>query len=307
MGRGKVVGKHGSDIPGEFAHRIERAFGDDGRAWLERLPAIVADCKRRWSLSVGPPFASANYSYTAPAQDPQGAWLVLKLAVPGPFVAAEIDALRLFDGDGTARLIDSDEGLGAMLLERLEPGGLLLEVEEREAMSVAAGLMARLKKPVPPVHRFHDVWEWMRGLERLRSAFDGGTGPFPADLVERAEALLASPSGERMILHGDLHHYNILSARRAPWLAIDPKGIVGEPEYEAAAFLRNSLLDQPEPRNVLSMRIDRLAAEAGLDRERMIGWGLADRVLSAWWSYEESRRADEADLAIAALYAELQS
>ena len=156
------------------------------------------------------------------------------------------------------------------------------------------------------MHRFHDIWEWMQGLERLRSAFGGGTGPFPADLVERAEALLATPSGEKAVLHGDLHHYNILSAGREPWLAIDPKGIVGEPEYEAAAFLRNNLLDQPEPRSVLSARIDQLADEAGLDRERMIGWGLADRVLSAWWSFEESGRADESDLAVAAMYAELQ-
>ena len=108
--------------------------------------------------------------------------------------------------------------------------------------------MVRLRKTLPPEHRFHDVWEWMRGLERLRSAFDGGTGPFPAPLVERAEAHLGNPSGQNLVLHGDLHHYNILSAEREPWLAIDPKGIVGEPEYEAAAFLRNNLLDRPEPR-----------------------------------------------------------
>jgi len=307
MGRGKIVGKHRGDIPGEFAGRIERAFGDDGRAWLGSLPSLVAECEQRWSLTAGPPFEPLSYSYTAPARDRQGARAVLKLAVPGPFTVAEIDALRLFDGDGAARLIDSDEGLGAMLLERMEPGDLLLGMEDdREAMSIAAGLMVRLRRPVPPEHRFHDVWEWMQGLERLRSAFDGGTGPFPAHLVERAETHLRAPSGKNAVLHGDLHHYNILSARREPWLAIDPKGIVGEPEYEAAAFLRNKLLDQPEPRRVLSARIDQLADEAGLGRERMIGWGLADRVLSAWWSYEESGRADEADLAVAAMYTDLQ-
>ena len=299
--------EHEAGIPGEFARRIERAFGDDGRAWLGSLPSLVAECERRWSLAAGPPFAPLSYSYTAQARDRHGARVVLKLAVPGPFTVAEIDVLRLFDGDGAARLIDSDEGLGAMLLERLEPGELLLDVDDdREATNIAADLMTRLRRPVPPVHRFHDIWEWMQGLERLRSAFGSGTGPFPADLIERAEALLASPSGEKAVLHGDLHHYNILSAGREPWLAIDPKGIVGEPEYEAAAFLRNNLLDQPTPRGVLSMRIDQLADEARLDRERMIAWGLADRVLSAWWSYEESGRADESDLAVAAMYAELQ-
>ena len=105
---------------------------------------------------------------------------------------------------------------------------------------------------------------------------------------------------------GDLNHSNILAAERGPWLAIDPKWIVGEPEYEGAAFLRNNLLDRPDPLRVLRRRVDQLAEEAELDTERMIGWGLADRVLSAWWSYEESGRPDDDDLACAALYAELQ-
>ena len=168
------------EIPGDFARRIKRAHGDGGRAWLGRLPALIAECERRWSLSVGPPFTPLTHSYTAPARGPRGIGVVLKLVVPGHFTVAEIDALRLLDGDGAARLVDSDECMGAMLLERLEPGGLLLEVQdEREATSVAAGLMVRLRRPVPPKHRFHDVWEWMQGLERLRSAFDGGDRAVP--------------------------------------------------------------------------------------------------------------------------------
>ncbi len=294
------------DITDDFARRIERAHGGNGRAWLGRLPALIDECERRWSLSVGPPFTPLKYGYVAPARGQDGSGVVLKLAVPGEFTVAEIDALRLFDGDGAARLVDSDECLGAMVLERLEPRGLLLEMDEREATSVASGLMVRLRKPVPRRHRFHDIMEWMQGLDRLRSLFDGGTGPFPAYLVERAEAHLGNPCREPLVLHGDLYHYNILSAEREPWLAIDPKGIVGEPEYEASAFLRNNLLDRPEPRRILSMRLDLIADEAGLDRERMIGWGLADRLLSAWWSYEESGRADEGDLAIASMYASLK-
>ncbi len=301
------MGEHSIEIPGDFARRIERTHGDSGRTWLERLPGLIAECERRWSLAAGPPFGQVNYSYTAPAVGPHGAGVVLKLAVPDHSIGAEMDALRVFDGDGAARLIDSVEGLGAMLLERLEPGALLLEVDDdREATSVAAELMARLRRPVPASHRFHDILEWMQGLERLRSRFDGGTGPFPTSLVERAEAHLRNPSGEKAMLHGDLHHYNILSADREPWLAIDPKGIVAEPEYEAAAYLRNNLLDKPDPTRVLSMRIDQLANEAGLDQERMIGWGIADRVLSAWWSHEESGRPEEADLVVATMYVSLK-
>ena len=79
------------------------------RRGSDRLPTLISECESRWSLSAGPPFAPLSYSYTAPARGPHDARAVLKLAVPGPFVAAEIDALRLFDGDGAARLIDGDE------------------------------------------------------------------------------------------------------------------------------------------------------------------------------------------------------
>ncbi len=95
---------------------------------------------------------------------------------------------------------------------------------------------------------------------------------------------------EPVLLHGDLHHDNILAAEREPWLAIDPKGIVGEPAYEVGALLRNplpGLLARPEPGRVLARRIEQLAAELGFDRARIRGWALAQAVLSAWWSYED--------------------
>ena len=81
----------------------------------------------------------------------------------------------------------------------------------------------------------------------------------PDAVVERAADLLSElteTSGEPVLLHGDLHHYNILSAEREPWLAIDPKGIVGAAEFDVCAFLRNELLSQHEPERVLARRID---------------------------------------------------
>src|SRR5579859_7333229 len=96
---------------------------------------------------------------------------------------------------------------------------------------------------------------------------------------------------EPMLLHGDLHHDNILMAGRQPWLAIDPKGLVGEPAYETGALLRNALarvFSASQPQRVLARRVDQLAAELGLDRVRICGWGLAQAVLSVWWGIEDS-------------------
>ena len=74
-----------------------------------------------------------------------------------------------------------------------------------------------------------------------------------------------------VVLHGDLHHFNILAAERQPWLAIDPKGVVGEPVYETGALLRNpwpDLLSLPDPGRILARRVDQLAEELGFDRAR---------------------------------------
>jgi streptomycin 6-kinase len=99
--------------------------------------------------------------------------------------------------------------------------------------------------------------------------------------------LLAS-SEPPVLLHGDLHHFNILSAGRRPWVAIDPKGLAGERAYEAGALLRNPDTRLSTDEGAQRRRIDIFRDELALDRDRMLGWGIAQAVLSAWWSYEDS-------------------
>jgi streptomycin 6-kinase len=153
--------------------------------------------------------------------------------------------------------------------------------------------MRQLWRPLPPDHGFRSVADWAAGLGKLRPYFGGGTGPLPVALVERAEALFAAllPSmAAPVLLHGDLHHWNILAAQREPWLALDPKGIAGEPAYEVGALLRNQiprLLALPDPPAAMARRIAILADELGFDRVRLVGWGIAQAVLSAWWSIED--------------------
>jgi streptomycin 6-kinase len=256
-----------------------------------------------------PPFAPLSYNYVAPAVRADGTEAVLKLGVPHRELVTEIEALRLYDGRGMARLLEADADRGAMVLERLRPGAPLSDISDDDrAASIAAGLMTRLQRPAPPDHPFPTVEDWAAGLRRLRARFDGGTGPLPDALVERAESLfseLIDTMGPPVVLHGDLHQGNVLSAEREPWLAVDPKGVVGEAEYEAGAFLRNRLLVQSNPRAALAKRVDRFAAELACDRERVAGWGLAQAVLSAWWSYEDHGQLAQESIACAELLSNL--
>ena len=279
-------------VPEQFTKTITSTFGKAGAAWLTQLPGILELCAQRWSLTVMPHFSNLSYNYVAPAVRADGTEVILKVSVPNAEWLTELDALRLYDGRGICRLLAFDQEQGAMLLERLKPGVMLASVtDDEEATMIAAQVMRQLWRPAPLTHSFPTVANWAKGLEELRKTFDGGTGPFPIKLVEEAERLFAeliASMGEPLLLHGDLHHYNILTAEREPWLAIDPKGLVGEPAYETGALLRNpfGIEKRPDLVQFTTRRIDQLAAELVIDRARIRGWNVAQAVLSIWWDYE---------------------
>lgn len=284
-------------IPEEFARAVRAFRGAEGETWLRGLPATIEACAARWSLEVGPPFLPLSYNYVATATRDGGERFVLKLCFHGDAEAAtEREALRLFEGRGSVRLLEADEELGALLLERLEPGTKLSELcdaDDEGATSAAASVMRSLRRPAPPVHEFPSVADWGRGFRRHRVNFNGTSGPLPARLFDEAETLfrdLNDSADEQVLLHADLHHGNIIAARREPWLAIDPKGIVGDAAYEVGALLRNPndrMLGWPSLPRITERRIRQLSEELCFERERVRGWGLSQAILSAIWSCEE--------------------
>ncbi len=286
-------------IPDSLIHTNTEQRGEPGVEWLQRLPSILSECERRWHLTLGSPFPQLSYNYAAPAGYPQGAEdgsrLVVKVCFPGKEFRTEVDALGVYDGRGAVKLLDFDASLGVMLLEHLDPGTMLVAVKDDvEATSIAASVMKRLRRPAPAEHSFPTVADWTGGMSKLRGCFGGGTGPFPTRLVEEAERLfseLLSSMGEPVVLHGDLHHFNILAGEREPWLAIDPQGVIGEAEYETGALLRNPIpyiYREPHLEHLLSRRMDQLAEELGFDRQRIRGWAVAQALLSVWWYFEDT-------------------
>src|SRR5437588_1071451 len=191
-------------------------FGEEGRAWLDRLPAILAACEERWNLTVGAPVGNLSFNYVAPAVLADGTEVMLKTGLSDEF-PSQPQALRHFDGDGMVGLLAYDGQDAAMLMERLKPGTSLRAVKNDEvAISAAADVMRKLWRPLSQEHYpFPTVCDWGKGFARLRKQYDGGTGPFPPALFDKAEKLYAELSAsmaEPVLLQGVLNQYNILSS-----------------------------------------------------------------------------------------------
>ncbi|EJL27044.1 aminoglycoside phosphotransferase family protein [Brevibacillus sp. BC25] len=280
-------------LPTHFTQTIMGVHKEDGRLWLDSFHELIADCEERWSLKVLEPFP-LSYNFVAPVVFQDGRNAVLKLGVPGLDWQRELTAIRAFEGRGMVQLLDADEEKGSMLLERILPGETLDKLSnEDERIQCVADVIKRMQTPISRVGKlssmFPTIADWAVGLEKIRPHFQGGTGPIPEQMVERAMQWykkLLSTQKEQCLLHGDLHHENILRAEREPWLAIDPKGLIGETEYEVIPFLLNHL---PEDgvEEVMKQRVDGLTKALFLQKERVLAWAYCHSVLSAWWFIED--------------------
>ncbi len=264
-----------------------------GAEWLERLPRLVAECAEGWSLRVGDPYAGGNVAWVAPVELVDGTPAVLKVNFPEPESEREGDALDFWAGAGAVRLLAEDKSRRALLLERCVPGTQLwVGPEDRETLRVAAGVLRALWRPPPAGHRFRALADLAASwAEELPATWEREGRPYDRALLDDAVAFLrdAGPAqGEQVVVHQDFHSGNVLRATREPWLAIDPKPVVGEREFDTASLLRDrrwELRTDPQPEARIRRRLDFLAAELDLDRERMRGWGIAHAL--AWGSDAE--------------------
>lgn len=226
------------------------------------LAALAREVAAEWGVELGEPFALARYSYVAPA----GEDAVLKVTPPEDDESdEEADALELWAGDRAVRLLRHDRARRALLLERVVPGGDLADLVEEDATAVAVGLAGRLWRGglspgLSPFRSVHDhVPRWL--------AAAGGH-----ELAPLARQLYAGlDRRDDTLVHGDFHHHNILDSQRG-FLAIDPKPMLGEPEYDVPSFLWNPLPYRMQL-DVTERRLAAFAA-AGLDEERMRKWAV---------------------------------
>lgn len=255
--------------------------------WLEELPAIVEQAADRWQLTVLPPFLPGGMTaWVAPVLRSDGSEAVLKVTWPHPEAEHEIAALLAWNGEGAVRVYEEGrvEGAWLALLERCRPGALLRDEPAEEQDLVITSLLQQLwQGPAPdslrPLSEMCDQWaaEYEERSAAERAVLDPGIGRAGMELLR---SLPRQPVAA-VVLHTDLHAGNVLSAERAPWLAIDPKPYLGDPCYDLTQHLLNCLERlSSDPARLVA----RLSGLVGLEAERLRLWLFARTVeTSPYW------------------------
>ncbi len=280
----------------QFFSTITKLYGHQGTQWLRSLPDLVAHCAALWNLTDLVVGEHLSYNYIVMAQrTSDNTPVVLKYSFDDASFAQEQQALEIYHGNGCVRLLAADATHKALLLERLVPGRSLSSLfpqNDNQAIEDVVALMKQLHAvPLPRTKTVQAIHEWLATLYHAHKEV-GVYHTKKACLL--AEQLLATQKATVM-LHGDLHQGNIL-ASGSTWRAIDPKGVLGEREYEVGAFIRNptqQLIEYEGAERLIAHRIARFALLLHSDPQRIQAWSYVQAVLAACWHSEDGQDIDD--------------
>ena len=257
------------------------------------IDQAVSYFSQEWQLSDLRPLAEGrlvnNYLVTAYSAV-YNADVVLKILLWEDAQKYEAAALRYFDGSGCVKPLAYNEQYHALLLPYIKPGETLrtmFPVGDDRATRILVEICKKLHgRPISgsDAAHFPTVMQWL-------AALDGTYNKIPKSLLEDARSRvkrLVQRMSVMYLLHGDLHHENILHDNDG-WIAIDPKGVIGEREYEFGAFIRNpypDLLAQRGVASIIHKRIALCSELSGFDPDRITDWAFVQAVMSACWTHK---------------------
>ncbi|MFD4458827.1 aminoglycoside phosphotransferase family protein [Nocardia sp. NPDC058480] len=276
------------DIPEVFARETVSREGEPGRAWIEALPGLADELLQRWSCTPEGPVMHGNVGIVLPVRHQDLPPAVVKISFPHPGNVFEPDAFAAWNGRGAVRLFERDDERFAMLLERTGRGTLADIPDFDEAVGVLGKLSHRLAIDAPiGLPRLSDLVADWPDVIRTTAAELGD--PLPRRVLDAVAETLRDlgPDQPQTLVHGDLHDANVLAGDREPWLAIDPKGYVGDPAYDTITVLRSyrfvPLLFAPDPAAGIRRGLDLYCEAAGIDRARARRWAQVRAVKAALW------------------------
>ena len=284
-------------LPQSFAASASRNM-PRGSAWIETLPEAFAACVDRWELTHWAMCDGLGSNLVGTARSRAYGDVVLKVEGPHETRHTEPAALLAYDGRHACRLLDVHEDVGALLLERVIPGTMLKSVGDPETqLAIGTDLVVNLPVPPPDTTTFPSYADW---IERAFGIARDSASPDPSMLAFMEEAeddfanvLLVDPS--QVLLHGDLHHENIVRGPGGTWKAIDPQGVIGPACLESGRFIQNHAGDDERSAlNVylMSQAVEQLAARLNQTPLTIARCTFVLDVLSTAWGYEMNYPAE---------------
>jgi streptomycin 6-kinase len=239
-------------LPDSFTAFTITREGDAGREWIARLPDLIATLCQDWSLEIEGLPMHGGMSLVVPVRQ-HGAPRILKVGWVDESSAHEPIALAAWNGNGAVRLFASQPEWGAMLLERLNSRRSLNDIDLESAVTIAGQLLRRLAIPaIEAVSHLKDVAA--RLAETLPERWEAHGRAIPHRALEKAQAIAREfgPSAGDCLVNYDLIYADVLAGERELWLVVDPKVVLGDPEYGVAQLLWR--------------RLEEMQAQGGLER-----------------------------------------
>lgn len=272
----------------ELSKNIINLFGDSGQIWLDNLDKTIKELQKHWHLEEIDPVSNMSYNFVARALTKKNQPVILKISCDRNVIEEEVLALKYFNGHGSIILLDHNQKYNAVLLQQAIPGTTLKQLYPQQLEFVMDRYISTMKKihnhPLPKNNGFRSISFWLESIDKASPK------EIPESLLIKAVTLknqLLNSMQSHIVLHGDLHLDNIL-CNDNEWLCIDPKGIIGEPEFEIAAFdfiAENEIATATS--QLISNRINQIADKSQLSAQRIKNWTFVRLILSAAWSIED--------------------
>lgn len=288
------------NLPAEFKKNIQEAYGTEGVQWLIQLPVLLQTLSKKWNLLSIKPVSKLSFNFVAFVEFAEGPSAILKVGPKNADYSREILWAQSNPGIST-KIYHQDAEYNAFFMEVIKPGEILARFVHDGQEDLATREMARLIGRLPYV-KAASLKIPVPHLSTLIPSFKFLEGQIDKKLLEKGRGLfseLSTPSSDDVLLHGDLHHDNVISSEQG-WKVIDAHGYTGDRESEPGVMIYNPLeWNPPSFKKALERKLSILFEELPFDAKRVHAWTFAKTMLSMAWNFEGSHKVDQRELAIA--------
>lgn len=288
-------------LPSPFITNIHAAYGDAGKLWLKQLPQQLEGLAKQWDFRFVKPVTNLAYNFVGIVElHTTGEPAIIKISPDSKSIVAEMHCLQCFKRD-VPKIFNFDENQRAFLMEHLTPGDSLKSLVQAGQDDAATRLICQvirdLQSEQQVIFSFKHLSDLAQDLMQLQGHVD-------KRLLAKVKALFRDLTADRsqdVLLHGDLHHDNIIS-QGSSWKVIDPHGYIGDPVAEVGAMIRNPWDGFPKNHSlkvVVERRLRILAEELPFDAQRIKAWAYCMTILSAAWRMADFGVLTEAEIELA--------